>query len=67
MKRSSLVITSPTGSPLCGKCRAPLPPNLPDSCPHCGRELDYSVYMIKSNLNGIKRKKDETKRRTHEN
>lgn len=67
MKRPSIVITTPTGSPLCGKCRSSLPPNLPDSCPGCGRELDYSVYMIKSNLNGIKRKKDETKRRTHEN
>lgn len=61
MKRPSLVITTPTGSPLCGKCRAPLPPNLPDSCPSCGRELDYSTFMIKSKLTEIKRKKVETK------
>lgn len=61
MKRPSLVITTSTGSPLCGKCRSPLPPNLPDSCPGCGRELDYSAYMIKSKLTKIKRKKGETK------
>jgi predicted amidophosphoribosyltransferase len=60
MKRPALVITTPTGSPPCGKCRSPLPPNLPDSCPGCGRELDYSTFMIKSKLTEIKRK-DKTK------
>lgn len=66
MKRPALVTTTPTGSPLCSKCRAPLinpffPYTLPDSCPKCGRELDYSTYMIKSKLTEIKRKKVETK------
>lgn len=61
MKRPALVTTSPTGSPQCSKCKTPLPIALPDSCPHCGRELDYTVYMIKSNLTQIKRKKDQTK------
>ena len=62
MKRPALVVTTTTDSPLCGKCRSPLPPNeLPASCPHCGRELDYSTYMIKSKLTEIKRKKVETK------
>ena len=60
MKRPAIVAISPTGSPLCGKCRAPLPPKLPDSCPTCGRELDYSAFIIKSKLNEIKRK-DKTK------
>ena len=60
MKRPSIVITTPTGSPRCSKCRSPIPPTLPDSCPHCGRELDYSAYMIKSKLTEIKRK-DKTK------
>lgn len=55
MKRPSIVITTPTGSLLCGKCRSPLPPNLPASCPACGRELDYSTFMIKVKLNEIKR------------
>lgn len=61
MKRPAIVITTSTGSPLCGKCRAHLPPNLPVSCPSCGRELDYSAYMIKAKLSEIKRKKGETK------
>jgi predicted amidophosphoribosyltransferase len=61
MKRPAFVITTPTGSPLCGKCRSPLPPNLPASCPGCGRELDYSTFMIKSKLTEIKRKKVEMK------
>lgn len=61
MKRPALVITAPTGPPLCGKCRAPLPTNLSDFCPSCGRELDYFAYMIKSRLTEIKRKKVETK------
>ena len=58
MKRPSLVTTAPNGSPLCGKCRAAIPSTLPDSCPKCGRELDYSVFMIKSKLTEIKRKQD---------
>lgn len=61
MKRPALVTTTPTGSPRCGKCRSPLPPNLSASCPTCGRELDYSAYMIKSKLTEIKRKKGESK------
>lgn len=66
MKRPAFVITTTTGSKICGKCRAPLinpffPNELPDSCPSCGRELDYSAYMIKSKLTEIKRKKVETK------
>lgn len=61
MKRPALVTTTPAGSPLCGKCHAAIPPTLPDSCPKCGRELDYSTFMIKSKLTEIKRKKVETK------
>lgn len=61
MKRPALVTTAPNGSLRCSKCRNPLPPNLPDSCPKCGRELDYSTFMIKSKLTEIKRKKVETK------
>ena len=66
MKSPSLVTTAPNGTPRCSKCRAPLinpffPYTLPDSCPGCGRELDYTVYMIKSKLTEIKRKKDQTK------
>lgn len=60
MKRPALVTTDSTGSPRCSKCHAAIPSTLPDSCPHCGRELDYSVYMIKSKLTEIKRK-DKTK------
>lgn len=61
MKRPAPVITAPTGSKICGKCRSliinPLfPDELPASCPSCGRELDYSAYMIKSKLTEIKRK-----------
>lgn len=57
MKRPAFVITTPTGSKICGKCRSPLPLNLPAFCPSCGRELDYSAYMIKSKLSEIKRKR----------
>lgn len=65
MKRTFLVTTTPTGSPRCSKCRTPLinplfPFTLPDFCPNCKRELDYSVYMTKAKLNEIKRK-DKTK------
>lgn len=66
MKRPAPVITTPTGSKICGKCRSPIinplfPNELPASCPSCVRELDYSAYMIKSKLTEIKRKKVETK------
>lgn len=57
MERSALVTTTPNGSPRCSKCRAAIPYTLPDSCPNCGRELDYSAYMIKAKLNEIKRKR----------
>lgn len=60
MKRPALVTTAPNGSPRCSKCRALLLTGMPDFCPQCKRELDYSAYMIKAKLTEIKRK-DKTK------
>ena len=64
MPRPVFVTLDLNGIARCAKCRAEIKRDstgsLPETCPGCGRDLDYSVYMIRCKLNETKRK-DETK------